>query len=206
MVFLFFFQAEDGIRDADVTGVQTCALPICVHRTDGRIDRVELTTELGEYWCMLAAHAPRRLIETVAAFAGEPAIRTAEVFGSCNPFDHEVSPEERERAFSRVMLAPHGRSPYNNGERAICCLVQETNSLPGLLALAVAATTCRVIQDSAEGPLRSLNCLEAIPLIGDAAQPDRGPDPARRPAPGHRAGGPCRRPRVAGRASTRSAR
>src|SRR3989442_11558067 len=28
VVFLFFFQAEDGIRDADVTGVQTCALPI----------------------------------------------------------------------------------------------------------------------------------------------------------------------------------
>src|SRR5690554_2951042 len=28
--FFFFFQAEDGIRDADVTGVQTCALPILV--------------------------------------------------------------------------------------------------------------------------------------------------------------------------------
>src|SRR3989442_4332935 len=27
-IVLFFFQAEDGIRDADVTGVQTCALPI----------------------------------------------------------------------------------------------------------------------------------------------------------------------------------
>src|SRR5690606_41203460 len=26
--FLFFFQAEDGIRDFHVTGVQTCALPI----------------------------------------------------------------------------------------------------------------------------------------------------------------------------------
>src|SRR5206468_9555173 len=26
--FLFFFQAEDGIRDLIVTGVQTCALPI----------------------------------------------------------------------------------------------------------------------------------------------------------------------------------
>src|SRR3712207_8129699 len=26
--FLFFFQAEDGIRDIGVTGVQTCALPI----------------------------------------------------------------------------------------------------------------------------------------------------------------------------------
>src|SRR5688572_31747569 len=27
----FFFQAEDGIRDLTVTGVQTCALPICEH-------------------------------------------------------------------------------------------------------------------------------------------------------------------------------
>src|SRR3990172_10624633 len=28
----FFFQAEDGIRDVAVTGVQTCALPISCHR------------------------------------------------------------------------------------------------------------------------------------------------------------------------------
>src|SRR5256885_9192883 len=28
VVFFFFFQAEDGIRDYKVTGVQTCALPI----------------------------------------------------------------------------------------------------------------------------------------------------------------------------------
>src|SRR3712207_289077 len=28
-ICLFFFQAEDGIRDIGVTGVQTCALPIC---------------------------------------------------------------------------------------------------------------------------------------------------------------------------------
>src|SRR5260370_5050741 len=28
--FFFFFQAEDGIRDSSVTGVQTCALPILV--------------------------------------------------------------------------------------------------------------------------------------------------------------------------------
>src|SRR6266850_6398382 len=27
-IFFFFFQAEDGIRDYKVTGVQTCALPI----------------------------------------------------------------------------------------------------------------------------------------------------------------------------------
>src|SRR2546427_1013290 len=29
----FFFQAEDGIRDLTVTGVQTCALPILPERT-----------------------------------------------------------------------------------------------------------------------------------------------------------------------------
>src|SRR5688572_31805279 len=28
LFFFFFFQAEDGIRDLTVTGVQTCALPI----------------------------------------------------------------------------------------------------------------------------------------------------------------------------------
>src|SRR5690348_17962695 len=28
LCFFFFFQAEDGIRDGRVTGVQTCALPI----------------------------------------------------------------------------------------------------------------------------------------------------------------------------------
>src|SRR5438270_13043051 len=32
----FFFQAEDGIRDLTVTGVQTCALPICA-RAEGRL-------------------------------------------------------------------------------------------------------------------------------------------------------------------------
>src|SRR2546430_5113996 len=32
VVFFFFFQAEDGIRDVTVTGVQTCALPISPDR------------------------------------------------------------------------------------------------------------------------------------------------------------------------------
>src|SRR5437762_7992200 len=33
--FFFFFQAEDGIRDTSVTGVQTCALPILAGRSRG---------------------------------------------------------------------------------------------------------------------------------------------------------------------------
>src|SRR3989454_6100531 len=39
MSFCFFFQAEDGIRDYKVTGVQTCALPISRGRARGRAAR-----------------------------------------------------------------------------------------------------------------------------------------------------------------------
>src|SRR5690606_41145988 len=41
--FIFFFQAEDGIRDFHVTGVQTCALPI-YHLIDQPIIRSENVT------------------------------------------------------------------------------------------------------------------------------------------------------------------
>src|SRR5256885_11766249 len=37
----FFFQAEDGIRDYKVTGVQTCALPICRLARAVRADQAE---------------------------------------------------------------------------------------------------------------------------------------------------------------------
>src|SRR5699024_2279974 len=47
-----FFQAEDGIRDRNVTGVQTCALPIlrALHATvDGRVETVADATSLAEF-------------------------------------------------------------------------------------------------------------------------------------------------------------
>src|SRR5437870_11077918 len=39
---IFFFQAEDGIRDGHVTGVQTCALPISPKRAGRRLAEVLL--------------------------------------------------------------------------------------------------------------------------------------------------------------------
>src|SRR6266568_7810439 len=39
--FFFFFQAEDGIRDGTVTGVQTCALPISGGEDIGFVGRIE---------------------------------------------------------------------------------------------------------------------------------------------------------------------
>src|SRR5687767_15849459 len=51
--FFFFFQAEDGIRDKLVTGVQTCALPIFAGfahglRDGGVLDRVAVPQAVGE--------------------------------------------------------------------------------------------------------------------------------------------------------------
>src|SRR5579862_1924236 len=56
--FFFFFQAEDGIRDGTVTGVQTCALPISVPSTDG-----------GNHWKALWDNMPNASIGSVAVAA-----------------------------------------------------------------------------------------------------------------------------------------
>src|SRR6266540_1634530 len=49
MCLFFFFQAEDGIRDRDVTGVQTCALPIFTPSGEvGSIGVYALHTEFSE--------------------------------------------------------------------------------------------------------------------------------------------------------------
>src|SRR5699024_11384718 len=44
---VFFFQAEDGIRDRNVTGVQTCALPILTERGVGTVSSEELASAAG---------------------------------------------------------------------------------------------------------------------------------------------------------------
>src|SRR5256885_7611816 len=47
----FFFQAEDGIRDYKVTGVQTCALPISIEILEGLLEPTAGEVEvLGRRW------------------------------------------------------------------------------------------------------------------------------------------------------------
>src|SRR5947209_11441205 len=46
-LFFFFFQAEDGIRDIGVTGVQTCALPIYFEISQRAGIAIEACTFLG---------------------------------------------------------------------------------------------------------------------------------------------------------------
>src|SRR5260370_23059880 len=51
--FFFFFQAEDGIRDSSVTGVQTCALPIYTNKKASRILPATLTSFLNSPFLMV---------------------------------------------------------------------------------------------------------------------------------------------------------
>src|SRR2546427_1161308 len=70
--FFFFFQAEDGIRDLTVTGVQTCALPICWHGDTSRM-----------YFVGTPSVMARRLVETTyeAMWRGIRAVRPGATLG-----------------------------------------------------------------------------------------------------------------------------
>src|SRR5206468_9600870 len=73
--FFFFFQAEDGIRDLIVTGVQTCALPICFAGCDKearrRLPRVRR-------WRVRRRSVPARPALVPARAGGENHLRRSE--------------------------------------------------------------------------------------------------------------------------------
>jgi hypothetical protein len=141
-----------------------------VVRDGEAIRRVELTTELGDYWRIMAAHEPARAVELVTRFAGRP-VDPHELFGDAG------TPDERAEAFERTMLAQEGASPLNDGREAICCMTHPSNTLTALLALACAATTPRIVRDVLSGRLRCVTCDEAIPMLDGGAVQGRASDP-----------------------------
>src|SRR5207249_9588042 len=72
-VFFFFFQAEDGIRDRNVTGVQTCALTIFQGVVYGAaLVLVMLFAPEGIYWRLRALRPARRAVEAPRVSAAAP--------------------------------------------------------------------------------------------------------------------------------------
>src|SRR5438034_11680861 len=59
--FFFFFQAEDGIRDHCVTGVQTCALPLTNPHEIPKLVKIVLNVGMGD-----ASKNPKALESAVA--------------------------------------------------------------------------------------------------------------------------------------------
>src|SRR5439155_18104995 len=66
--FFFFFQAEDGIRDGHVTGVQTCALPIYHDNGAGREYSWWLTQKLTDAYHVKGTFTPMFTYERSVAF------------------------------------------------------------------------------------------------------------------------------------------
>src|SRR6266446_5713853 len=89
----FFFQAEDGIRDYKVTGVQTCALPICLaaaDRSNMQWQR-DLSVSYDKVGDVLMAQG--RLDEALKAYRDGLAIREhlAATDGSNTPWQRDLS-------------------------------------------------------------------------------------------------------------------
>src|SRR2546427_13245449 len=92
--FFFFFQAEDGIRDLTVTGVQTCALPI--FSQSGR-RRVELERRRRVRLARLRGERPR------VPGARRPHLRGGQGTAALEPAGEGV-PARRHRAVARPRL------------------------------------------------------------------------------------------------------
>src|SRR5256885_7083579 len=70
----FFFQAEDGIRDYKVTGVQTCALPISFEDLLGTIEGVLFSECYAQFEHLLKEDAPVFVLGRADRARGEPQV------------------------------------------------------------------------------------------------------------------------------------
>src|SRR2546426_6894731 len=89
-LFFFFFQAEDGIRDYKVTGVQTCALPICVQRL-----HIADFADQDQVW-ILPEDVPQRRVERQRVVA-DLALRDVGVLVTMRSEERRVGKECRSR-------------------------------------------------------------------------------------------------------------
>ena len=151
-----------------------------VRNATGKIVRVEMTSELQEYWLRLAKHHPAKTLQILGEFARESGPAPfQEVYGDINPVTS--SPEERGEAFTRMMLPqpvggfPQIASPYNNGIKAIAFMANGVNTLSAALFLAAFAAFPYV--KKLNGSTTPLTGREAIRFTEQAAQDCRDSDP-----------------------------
>src|SRR3989454_8509626 len=78
-IVFFFFQAEDGIRDYKVTGVQTCALPIFSRNVEIPAGRIESTRREFSVRSLGELKTPQEFDEMVVASQGSQLIKLKDV-------------------------------------------------------------------------------------------------------------------------------
>jgi hypothetical protein len=142
-----------------------------VRQRGGAIRSVELTTELRDYWRVLAAHDPARTLELIRELTGI-AVAPRQVYGCASPA--ALAPEERERAFVATMI--DRPNALNDGRKGICFMSHPDNDLRSLLTIADAAARPCVVRDPVTKRRRPATAREAIPLLGGAVD-GRASDP-----------------------------
>src|SRR5437762_6476699 len=112
LVLFFFFQAEDGIRDTSVTGVQTCALPICsanpISPNASQIDQLRNTS---------ISSAPMTKISIMKTIIVLP------IIGILRPWDSAPTSRSEERRVGKECRC--GSQPdHQNGKEMVVDLVR----------------------------------------------------------------------------------
>lgn len=115
-----------------------------VHDENGKLLRVEMTTETQEYWCFLASVDPSQTLQLLADFAHVQTIDPHDVYGTHDPFSNDSTSAQRFAAFRTQMTRSAYDQPvqssYNNGVNAIAFMGNATNSLTNAInALACGA-------------------------------------------------------------------
>lgn len=153
----------------------------------GRWVGIEMTTELPEYWEVLAAHAPRQTLRLMGRLTGTPTPPPRAAYGRLDPFRRGVSTTDRCDAFVDTMLGDEAarrrrlltlpKSSYNDGRSGLCCLAHQDNTLHALVNLVCSAAAPVVISDAITRRPRFASGREAIDVLGAIAIDGRSSDP-----------------------------
>jgi hypothetical protein len=154
-------------------------------RREGKPVGIEMTTELRDYWTVLAGHEPQRVLALAGRFGGdEGEAPAAAIYGMGREEVLAATPQERGIAFARTMLPGDAGgtsawefSPYNDGRAALCCMVQESNDLCAIVKLFLGAARPLVVEDRITRHRRYPSGSEAIAALKVSAQDGRNSDP-----------------------------
>lgn len=142
----------------------------------------ELTTELPEYWELLARHTPRTFTDLVGTFARRR-VGADELFGGVGEGASPAEQESRARVFRETFLSQAAADPlpsssrFNNGVAAITCLSRPDNNLESVVRLVAESAVAMEVIDAASGRARLPSGSEAIARLGLPAQDGRYSDP-----------------------------
>src|SRR4051794_41567766 len=190
----FFFQAEDGIRDGRVTGVQTCALPICNEiglpfPHAGMLETVDLfhccftglveCRHSGRHFCRRSGHPTRRKRAASAHVIADGLGQPCSVRRRRYPMS-VASPDStsREMSVCRSVESPAGgRASYGSQGRRACRWLRSTNWTA--IHTVASTPTTRTGTPSSNAPLPPMcPLLEPVPASASVAYRQKVSDPA----------------------------